>query len=106
MGCESSSGFYEFCADERAFSIERLKEGFRLPVLGISTLAVRYIPEGSIVIPGMSDSHCHILEYGASRQIRMAEAKTVNGASLFTLPCMTLWLLVFFFSPADTLFIR
>lgn len=70
-----------FGADERVFWIERLKENFVIPVLGFSTLAVRYIPEGSIVIPGMSDSHCHILEYGASRQIRMAGADTVKGTS-------------------------
>ena len=61
-----------------------LKNGFTIPVLGVSTLGVRYIPEGSIVIPGISDSHCHILEYGASRQIPMAEAKTIKGVSYIT----------------------
>jgi len=60
--------------------LAKLKDEFTIP-------AVRYTPKGSIVIPGMSDSHCHILEYGASRQIPMAEARSVKGtfySSYFT----------------------
>lgn len=30
----------------------------------------------------ISDSHCHILEYGASRQIPLSEGKTVESKSL------------------------
>jgi hypothetical protein len=41
-------------------------------------LIVRYIDEGSIVVPGMSDSHAHILEYGASRLMDLESAKTVK----------------------------
>ncbi|KAF5312069.1 hypothetical protein D9619_002308 [Psilocybe cf. subviscida] len=41
-------------------------------------IAVRHIPQGAIVLPGLSDSHCHILEYGASQQIPMSEAKSVQ----------------------------
>ncbi|KIM45737.1 hypothetical protein M413DRAFT_442349 [Hebeloma cylindrosporum] len=59
--------------------LETLKDEFGTrDIFGTQMLEVRYTPEGSIVIPGMSDSHCHILEYGASRQIPMAEAKTVK----------------------------
>ena len=41
----------------------------------------------------MPDSHCHILEYGASRQIPLSEGKTVEGKSLSrrhlrVLPCL------------------
>ncbi|KIM91971.1 hypothetical protein PILCRDRAFT_809968 [Piloderma croceum F 1598] len=46
---------------------------FRPPLL------VRYIDEGSIIIPGMSDSHAHILEYGASRMMDLEGAKTIEG---------------------------
>jgi len=60
-------------------------------------LVIRYIDEGSIVVPGMSgklyvtnsqhdvfssrssDSHAHILEYGASRLMDLEGAKTIQG---------------------------
>ncbi|KAH9484702.1 Protein LONG AFTER FAR-RED 3 [Psilocybe cubensis] len=42
------------------------------------SVAVRYLPRGSIMIPGISDSHCHILEYGASRQIPLSTGKTLK----------------------------
>ncbi|KAF9455444.1 amidohydrolase 3, partial [Collybia nuda] len=41
-------------------------------------LPVRFIDSGSIVIPGMSDSHCHILEYGASKLIDLESGKSVQ----------------------------
>ncbi|KAH8119350.1 amidohydrolase family-domain-containing protein [Phellopilus nigrolimitatus] len=34
-------------------------------------LRIKYIPTGSIVVPGMSDSHGHTLEYGASRLLTL-----------------------------------
>ncbi|KZP34268.1 hypothetical protein FIBSPDRAFT_846377 [Athelia psychrophila] len=43
-----------------------------------SDLAVRYIGAGSVVVPGMSDSHAHILEYGASRLMDLEGAKTME----------------------------
>ncbi|KLO18383.1 hypothetical protein SCHPADRAFT_899781 [Schizopora paradoxa] len=43
-------------------------------------LEVRYIPEGAIILPGMSDSHGHTLEYGASRQLPLEGAKDVHAA--------------------------
>ncbi|KAF8883070.1 amidohydrolase family-domain-containing protein [Gymnopilus junonius] len=49
---------------------------------GNAGLAVRYIPDGSIAIPGISDSHCHILEYGASRQIPLSEGRTLKETIL------------------------
>ncbi|KIK82213.1 hypothetical protein PAXRUDRAFT_832349 [Paxillus rubicundulus Ve08.2h10] len=42
------------------------------------TLQVRYIGDGSIVVPGFSDSHAHILEYGASRQLSLEGGKSIN----------------------------
>lgn len=41
-------------------------------------LLIRYIDKGSIIVPGMSDSHAHILEYGASRMMDLEGAKTVQ----------------------------
>ncbi|KAJ6593701.1 amidohydrolase family-domain-containing protein [Mycena capillaripes] len=43
-----------------------------------SELQIRYIPSGSIVVPGLSDSHGHILEYGASRQLALEGTKDIQ----------------------------
>ena len=43
------------------------------PLLGLNTLAVRHIPKGSVVIPGMSDPHPPLS--CASRQIPLAEGR-------------------------------
>ncbi|KAG7090870.1 hypothetical protein E1B28_009951 [Marasmius oreades] len=42
------------------------------------SLSVRYIKRGSIVVPGLSDSHAHILEYGASRELPLEGTKTIQ----------------------------
>ncbi|KAF9245006.1 amidohydrolase family-domain-containing protein [Melanogaster broomeanus] len=42
------------------------------------TLPVRYIGDESIVVPGLSDSHAHILEYGASRQFSLEGGKSIK----------------------------
>ncbi|KAF5326133.1 hypothetical protein D9611_000139 [Ephemerocybe angulata] len=41
-------------------------------------LPIHYIPEGSIVVPGLSDSHAHILEYGATQQLPLEGTKSVS----------------------------
>ncbi|KAK7472894.1 hypothetical protein VKT23_001002 [Stygiomarasmius scandens] len=41
-------------------------------------LAVRWTASGSIVVPGLADSHAHILEYGASQQLPLEGTKSVN----------------------------
>ncbi|TFK54024.1 hypothetical protein OE88DRAFT_1654482 [Heliocybe sulcata] len=43
-------------------------------------LEVRYVKRGSIIVPGLSDSHAHMLEYGASRQLPLEGAKTITAA--------------------------
>ncbi|KAG2128616.1 amidohydrolase family-domain-containing protein [Suillus bovinus] len=43
-----------------------------------SSLQIRYLDKSSIVVPGLSDSHAHILEYGASRQLLLTNAKTIK----------------------------
>ncbi|TFK44572.1 amidohydrolase family-domain-containing protein [Crucibulum laeve] len=48
-----------------------------LPYIG-AALNIRYIPDGSIVVPGISDSHGHILEYGASQQLPLEGTKTIQ----------------------------
>ncbi|KAK7029444.1 hypothetical protein VNI00_014578 [Paramarasmius palmivorus] len=42
---------------------------------------IRYIEAGAIVIPGMSDSHVHSLEYGYSRSLPLDSANTILGTS-------------------------
>lgn len=32
-------------------------------------LSVQYLPPGAVVVPGITDSHAHILEYGASQEL-------------------------------------
>ncbi|KAJ7124911.1 amidohydrolase family-domain-containing protein [Mycena epipterygia] len=43
-----------------------------------SELQIRYIPPGSIVVPGLSDAHGHLLEYGASRQLALEGTKNIQ----------------------------
>ncbi|ESK85235.1 hypothetical protein Moror_11382 [Moniliophthora roreri MCA 2997] len=43
-----------------------------------SRLNIRFVKAGSIVVPGLSDSHAHILEYGASRQLPLEGTKTIQ----------------------------
>ncbi|KZV80512.1 hypothetical protein EXIGLDRAFT_732736 [Exidia glandulosa HHB12029] len=37
---------------------------------------LRYVPSGAIVVPGLSDAHAHILQYGQSRQLDVRDAKS------------------------------
>ncbi|KAG6866609.1 hypothetical protein C0991_000719 [Blastosporella zonata] len=46
---------------------------FRRPVL-----EVRFIKPGAIIVPGLSDSHAHILEYGATQQLPLEGTKTIE----------------------------
>ncbi|KAF8891698.1 amidohydrolase family-domain-containing protein [Infundibulicybe gibba] len=48
------------------------------PDLRRSPLNVRYIPPGAIVVPGLSDSHAHILEYGAARELPLEGTPTIE----------------------------
>ncbi|KAK0454841.1 amidohydrolase family-domain-containing protein [Armillaria borealis] len=41
-------------------------------------LPVYHAKPGSIIVPGMSDSHAHILEYGASRIIPLEQGQTIK----------------------------
>ncbi|KAJ7509256.1 amidohydrolase family-domain-containing protein [Mycena galericulata] len=41
-------------------------------------LPIHYVPKNAIVLPGLSDSHGHILEYGASRQLPLGGTSTIN----------------------------
>ncbi|KAF4598377.1 hypothetical protein EYR38_006779 [Pleurotus pulmonarius] len=43
-----------------------------------SNLVVRHTKPGTIIIPGLSDSHGHILEYGASRELLLDGAASVQ----------------------------
>ncbi|KAF8171163.1 amidohydrolase family-domain-containing protein [Mycena galopus ATCC 62051] len=37
-----------------------------------------YLPENAVVVPGLSDSHGHLLEYGASRQLPLEGTATIS----------------------------
>ncbi|KAJ6518556.1 amidohydrolase family-domain-containing protein [Mycena vulgaris] len=44
----------------------------------IEGLPIRYVPKHAIVLPGLSDSHGHLLEYGASRQLPLEGTATIT----------------------------
>ncbi|KAJ7864326.1 amidohydrolase family-domain-containing protein [Mycena leptocephala] len=46
----------------------------------LSDVPIFYIPKNAIVVPGLSDSHGHILEYGASRQLPLEGTATIGAA--------------------------
>ncbi|KAF9451279.1 hypothetical protein P691DRAFT_699657 [Macrolepiota fuliginosa MF-IS2] len=46
-------------------------------ILSHSKFRVQYIPSGSIIVPGISDSHGHILEYGASQELPLEGTPTI-----------------------------
>ncbi|KAI0692540.1 amidohydrolase family-domain-containing protein [Cerioporus squamosus] len=41
-------------------------------------LQVRYLEPGQIVVPGMSDSHTHVLEYGEKKQIPLEDTSSIE----------------------------
>ncbi|KAI5889720.1 uncharacterized protein SCHCODRAFT_02510687 [Schizophyllum commune H4-8] len=43
-------------------------------------LSVRFIPRGGIAIPGFTDAHAHILEYGAAQELALEGSKTIQDA--------------------------
>ncbi|KAJ7873422.1 amidohydrolase family-domain-containing protein [Mycena leptocephala] len=45
----------------------------------LSDVPIFYIPKNAIVVPGLSDSHGHILEYGASRQLPLEGTATIGA---------------------------
>ncbi|KAG6832492.1 hypothetical protein H0H87_001417 [Tephrocybe sp. NHM501043] len=47
-------------------------------ILRRPALEVRFIKPGGIVVPGLSDSHAHILEYGASKELPLEGTKTIE----------------------------
>lgn len=44
------------------------------------SLQIRFVKPGAIIIPGISDSHAHILEYGATQQLPLEEARSIQDA--------------------------
>ncbi|KAI0666716.1 amidohydrolase family-domain-containing protein [Trametes maxima] len=40
---------------------------------------VRFLKPGQIVVPGLSDSHAHVLEYGATKQMPLEGTKSISG---------------------------
>ncbi|KAF5321778.1 hypothetical protein D9619_001389 [Psilocybe cf. subviscida] len=70
-------------------SLEEIKEEWDRPTpstilrrlfYGNNGLEIRTLPPGAIAIPGISDSHAHILEYGATQQLPLEEAKSIPDA--------------------------
>ncbi|KAI9458558.1 amidohydrolase family-domain-containing protein [Russula earlei] len=44
-------------------------------------LTTRFIESGSIIVPGISDSHAHMLEHGASRLIPLESARSAKAVT-------------------------
>ncbi|KAJ7782863.1 amidohydrolase family-domain-containing protein [Mycena metata] len=61
-------------------TLAEVQRHWETAILGAShsELQIRYIPPGSIVVPGLSDAHGHILEYGASRQLALEGTKDIQ----------------------------
>ncbi|KXN90193.1 Putative amidohydrolase YtcJ [Leucoagaricus sp. SymC.cos] len=43
------------------------------------SFSVQFVPHGAIIIPGVTDSHAHILEYGAGQELSLGETQNVQG---------------------------
>ncbi|KAJ7209555.1 amidohydrolase family-domain-containing protein [Mycena pura] len=43
-----------------------------------SDLQIRYTPPGSIIVPGLSDAHGHLLEYGASQNLALEGTRDIQ----------------------------
>ncbi|KAF8070294.1 amidohydrolase family-domain-containing protein [Lyophyllum atratum] len=43
-----------------------------------TSLEIRFITPGAIIVPGLSDSHAHILEYGAAQQLPLEGTSTIQ----------------------------
>ncbi|KAJ7354162.1 amidohydrolase family-domain-containing protein [Mycena albidolilacea] len=44
----------------------------------LHNVPIIYLPDDAIVVPGLSDSHGHLLEYGASRQLPLEGTTTIS----------------------------
>jgi predicted amidohydrolase len=58
-------------------------------------LVVRYTKQGSIVVPGLSDAHGHILEHGKKLQLDLDGLNSPQGTSLslvFSSTAHILWI--------------
>ncbi|KAJ6501026.1 amidohydrolase family-domain-containing protein [Mycena vitilis] len=49
-----------------------------IAAIGQQVPNVVYVPDDAIVVPGLSDSHGHLLEYGASRRLPLEGATSLN----------------------------
>ncbi|PBK76801.1 hypothetical protein ARMSODRAFT_948639 [Armillaria solidipes] len=46
-------------------------------------LEVRYIPDGAMIVPGISESHAHIMHYGLYRQIPLEVGRNISETVSF-----------------------
>ncbi|KAK0430387.1 amidohydrolase family-domain-containing protein [Desarmillaria tabescens] len=46
-------------------------------------LRVRYIPDGAMIVPGISESHAHIMHYGLYRQIPLEMGRNISETVSF-----------------------
>ncbi|KAF7362054.1 putative amidohydrolase YtcJ [Mycena venus] len=62
-------------------TLEEVQLHWNIRVADVShpELQIRYTPAGSIVVPGLSDAHAHLLEYGASRELALEGTKDIQG---------------------------
>ncbi|KAJ6497886.1 amidohydrolase family-domain-containing protein [Mycena sanguinolenta] len=61
-------------------TLEEVQRHWTTNVTGSSRteLQIRYTPPGSIIVPGLSDAHGHLLEYGASRELALEGTKDIQ----------------------------
>ncbi|KAJ7051743.1 amidohydrolase family-domain-containing protein [Mycena amicta] len=93
-GLSTNTGYYAVCAEAgnvytvdaqnsladcivvdngRILSIGSIEETRQVP-----GLEILQVPPGAIVLPGLSDSHGHLLEYGASKQLPLEGTASID----------------------------
>ncbi|CAK5281440.1 unnamed protein product [Mycena citricolor] len=58
-------------------SLAELQMHWNNHAISNSKLQVRFIPSGAIIVPGLSDAHAHLLEYGASKQLALEGTQSI-----------------------------
>ncbi|KAK0233634.1 amidohydrolase family-domain-containing protein [Armillaria fumosa] len=58
-------------------------DSIRLRRKSNAPLEVRYIPDGAMIVPGISESHAHIMHYGLYRQIPLEVGRNISETVSF-----------------------
>ncbi|KAJ7189665.1 amidohydrolase family-domain-containing protein [Mycena pura] len=90
----ADAGYYAICSGNRKiYTVDSINSrvdclvvknarivhvGSLAEIKRLSNLPILHVPENAIVLPGLSDSHGHLLEYGASRQLPLEGTATID----------------------------